>query len=138
MKKIVISASSSFYKEALVCKNRFEKNGHKILAYPKKIVKGQRLNYKIVHKTFYQAITKTNVLFVLNLKKKGIPNYIGPSVFAEIAFAIGLNLTFNKHIKIYCLNPLPKNLPYSEELIKWQKLGWIKAKGDWKISRLAS
>ena len=63
---------------------------------------------------------------MLNLEKKGIPGYIGSSVFAEIAFAIGLNLVFGKNIQVFYLNPYPKDLPYSDELTKWESLGWIK------------
>ncbi|MFA6588698.1 MAG: hypothetical protein WCT08_06600 [Patescibacteria group bacterium] len=128
MKKVVISASTSFYKEAIDWKENLENKGYKVLAYPKFNNK-VGLNYKKLHSNFYKAITKTDEVFVLNLKKSGVSNYIGPSVFAEIAFAIGLNLTLYKHIKILCLNPIPKGLPYSEELIKWQKLSWIKVKG---------
>ena len=83
-------------------------------------------NYAKGHKRHYQKITESDIVFVLNLEKRGIKNYIGPSVFAEIAFAIGLNLALRKNIKIYCLNQLPKNLPYSPELELWKNAGWIR------------
>jgi hypothetical protein len=82
--------------------------------------------YKTTHIGHYKKIVETDILFILNLEKNKIKNYIGPSVFAEIAFAIGLNVTLNKKIEIYILNPLPENLLYTTELKLWEKLGWIK------------
>ena len=67
------------------------------------------------------------MLLVLNLEKRGIPGYIGPGVFAEMAFAIGLNKVLDKKIEVCYLNPIPvENLSYSDELKLWQELGWIK------------
>ena len=48
-------------------------------------------------------------------------------MFAEMAFAIGLNRVLNKNIEVCFLNAIPEGvLPYSDELKLWQDLGWIK------------
>ncbi len=121
MKKVVISTSLSFVKEAIKWKRKLEMKGYKVIKIPEK---GKK--YFQAHASFYKAISLCDMLLVLNLDKNGIKNYIGPSVFAEIAFAIGLNLVFRKKIEIMLLNPIPENLPYTEELKKWLKEGWIK------------
>lgn len=125
--KIVICASISFEDEIVQWKNKLEGNGFEVIKYPTKI-KGDLLSgYNKEFSEHYEAITKSNILLALNFDKKGITGYIGAGVFAEMAFALGLNKTFDKQIKIYYLNSLPKDgLPYSDELNLWQELGWIK------------
>ncbi len=53
--------------------------------------------------------------------------YIGAAVFAEIAFAVGLNrcVRANHPIEIYCVKPFPDTLPYAQELQRWVDLGWL-------------
>lgn len=121
-KKITICASGSLAKKIKAWKSKLERQGYRVIKSPLKDVSG---NYPKIHQDHYKKMAASDIVFVLNVKKNGIKNYIGPSVFAEIAFAIGLNLALRKKIKIYCLNPLPKNLPYSHELELWEKAGWI-------------
>ncbi len=102
-----------------------EKEGYEVVRSIE-IIKGTSEAYQATHTDHYKKITEADVLFVLNPEKDGVANYIGPSVFAEIAFAIGLNIALGKKVEIFCLNPLPKNLPYSDELEKWEMLGWIR------------
>lgn len=126
MKKVVICASYHFQNEFEHWKQKLESGGYEVILYPQEI-KGDFLRtYPQVYKEHYEKISQTDILFVLNLDKNGVSNYIGPSVFAEISHAIGLNVAQNKNIEIYCLNPLPKDLVYSCELELWGKLGWIK------------
>lgn len=126
-KKIVICASGSFENEILNWKEKLEEDGFKVVKHPTKINEDFLNNYKKSFLDCYKAIPKVDIVFILNLEKNGIPGYIGPGVFAEIAFAIGINKVFNKKIDIFYLNPIPKNgLPYCEELKSWQDLGWIK------------
>lgn len=125
MKKVVICASASLYEKAEVWRNKLKDMGYDVIRSIERINNDQ-LSYKKTHIKHYKKIKETDVLFILNLDKNGVKNYIGPSVFVEIAFAIGLNVVFEKNIQIYCLKPLPKNLPYSDELFLWQKLKWIK------------
>lgn len=129
MKKVVICASESLHKEAKDWKIRLEKEGYDVIRSVEVIQKTDEA-YQATHTDHYGKIAEADILLVLNLEKNGIRNYIGPSVFAEIAFAIGLNITSGKKIQVYCLNTLPQNIPYSDELKKWERLGWIKI---WKL-----
>ncbi|MFH1749657.1 MAG: hypothetical protein ABH837_02065 [bacterium] len=127
MKKIVISASAAFQKDIQKYRTQLMQKGYKVINYPKPIKpKNLEKEYPKIHTDYYMSIVNADILLILNLKKKGIANYIGGSVFAEMAFAIGLKIAKNKFIQVYCLNPLPKNLVYSDELARWKKLGWIK------------
>ncbi len=124
--KIVICASVSFLEEVKVWVAKLNSAGHQVVWYPTPVDQRSAHKYQKAHIAHYRRINKANALFILNLTKNGIRNYIGPSVFAEMAFAIGLNITSGHKIKIFYLNPLPPNLPYSTELKLWQKLGWLK------------
>jgi hypothetical protein len=121
MRKVTICASASLPREIEVWRRELEYQGYRVIQFPPVIFK----NYAKGHRHHFQKIAESDIVFILNLKKKGIKNYIGPSVFAEIAFAIGLNLALRKKIKIYCLNPLPRKLPCSPELEQWKRAGWI-------------
>lgn len=125
--KLVICASASFEKEIVEWKNKLEESDFEIIKYPTKI-KGELFQgYKKEFSEHYKAIYKADAILALNLEKKGISGYIGSGVFAEMAFAIGLNKILDKKIKVCYLNPIPEGaLPYSDELELWQKLGWIK------------
>jgi hypothetical protein len=127
MKKIVICASGSFEKETKEWKIKLENKGYKVLKYPINIKKDFLKYYKKSFLDCYKSIPEADAIFVLNLKKNGIPGYIGPGVFAEIAYTIGVNKTFGKKVKIFYLNPIPKKgMNYCEELNAWKDLGWIK------------
>ncbi|MFZ3077395.1 MAG: hypothetical protein WA139_02985 [Candidatus Aenigmatarchaeota archaeon] len=123
--KVVICNSAIFHKDAEKWKEKLEEGGYEVIKIPEHDINSLK-DYRNGHTEHYRKIAEADILFVLNLEKSGIANYIGPSVFAEMAFAIGLNITLGKNIEIFCLNPLPKNLPYSDELNKWKELGWIK------------
>jgi len=125
-KKVVICASAKFHKETKEWKNRLENLGYEVIKTIGIIPQNNIEAYKEAHNRHYCKMNECDILFILNLEKNNIPNYIGSGVFAEIAFSIGLNVSQNKNIKIYCLNPLPKNLSHSEELLLWEKLNWIK------------
>ena len=55
------------------------------------------------------TIKKNDAVLVLNLEKKGIPNYIGGATFMEIIKAWELNK------KIFFFNPIP-NCSFTDEL----------------------
>lgn len=98
-----------------------------MLKYPTKIKDDLLTGYNREFSEHYDAINKADIVLALNLDKKGIQGYIGSGVFAEMAFALGLNKAFNKNIEVRYLNPIAKEgLPYSDELELWQNLGWIK------------
>ncbi|MFW6025902.1 MAG: hypothetical protein ACOCRX_06120 [Candidatus Woesearchaeota archaeon] len=124
--KIVICASLSFEKEIKEWKEKLEKLGFKVIKHPIKLQDDFVEDYKEEFSKHYKAILESDAILVLNFKKNKIPGYIGAGVFAEMAFAIGLNKTLNKQIKVYYLNPIPKDkLSCSDELELWQKLNWI-------------
>ena len=133
-RKLVICASASLENDIVKWKNRFEEAGFEVIKYPVKINGNFFANYEKEFSEHYDAISKADVLLALNLEKKGIPGYIGSGVFAEMAFAIGLNKVFDKQIEVCYLNSIPeKILPYSDELKLWQELGWIKLFNKQKI-----
>lgn len=93
--------------------------------YPKPI-ENFRSDFPKVHKDFYIALTKTDILFVANENKNDEKGYIGPGVFAEIAFSVGLNLAQDKDIEII-LNQIPnKNNVFYNDIKLWLDLNWIK------------
>jgi hypothetical protein len=123
--KIVICSSMSFWNDINKWKEKLKESGYEVIKYPERFTGEFLPNYKIEFSDHYQKIAETDILLVLNIKKNDIDGYIGASVFAEIAFAIGLNVSFGKKIKVFCLNQFPDSLPYSEELKYWEQLGWI-------------
>jgi len=125
-KKIVIFSSASFEKEILEWKRKLEDMGFEVIKYPIKLQGDIAIGYEKEFSEHYASIVNADAILALNIEKKGIPGYIGPGVFAEMAFAIGLNISQRKNIDVYYINPIPENLPYSEELKLWQELSWIK------------
>ena len=126
-KKIVICASASFENEIVDWKNKLENAGFEVIKYPTKIKGDLLAGYTVEFKEHYEALTQADIVLALNLDKKGISGYVGAGVFAEMAFAIGLNKALNKNIELCFLNAIPDGiLPYSDELRLWQDLGWAK------------
>ncbi|MFA5358312.1 MAG: hypothetical protein WC310_00640 [Patescibacteria group bacterium] len=126
-KKVVICSSASFEEKILEWKDRLEKHGFEVLKYPTKIKNDFLNSYNKEFSEHYNAITKADIVLALNFEKKGIAGYIGAGVFAEMAFALGLNRALNKKIEVCYINHISKNeMPYSDELALWQDLGWIK------------
>ncbi|MDD2274484.1 MAG: hypothetical protein PHI91_03315 [Candidatus Pacebacteria bacterium] len=123
--KIVICSSASFEKEIIELKEKLEKMDFEVIKYPIKLKGDIAIGYEKEFSDHYTAILNSDAIVVLNIEKRGIPGYIGPGVFAEMGFTIGLNRSLEKNISVYYINPLPENLPYSEELNLWKKLNWI-------------
>ena len=124
-KKVVICSSISFWDEIKLWKQKLEEEGYKVIKYPEKISGIFLSIYKNEFAEHYKKIVEADVLFVLNVEKNNTKGYIGPAVFAEIAFAIGLNVSLKKKIKIFCLNQIPDSLAHSMELKLWEELRWI-------------
>jgi len=124
--KIVICSSASFEKEIIELKEKLEKNGFEVIKYPIKLNGDITTGYDKEFSDHYTAILNSDAIVALNIEKRGIPGYIGPGVFAEMGFAIGLNRSLKKNIDVYYINSIPENLPYSEELNLWKKLNLIK------------
>lgn len=111
MKNIVLCGSMKVKDKMLDVKDRLEKIGFNVLL-PKECMEG--LPKEIAsRKHFERIIDKANeYILVINVKKDGKDNYIGPNSLAEIAFSF----YFNK--KIYLLNDIYE--PYSDELRGWK------------------
>lgn len=73
-----------------------------------------------VIRRYYDIIKESDALFVVNLEKKGIANYIGGNTFLEMGFAHVLGK------KIYLHNDIP-DLSYTDEIKAMQP---IALKGD--------
>jgi len=61
-------------------------------------------------KWYYDAITKSDAILVLNFDKNGVKNYIGGNTLMEMGFA---------HVndkKVFLLNPAPE-MGYKEEIL---------------------
>lgn len=118
----------SFWDDIIFWKLKLEKSGYVVIQYPKQFTGEFLPNYKEEFTKHYQKMAESDAVLVLNMRKKDIDGYIGAAVFAEIAFTVGLNRTshVNKKVDVYCLNPFPDSLPYSEELQHWVDLEWLR------------
>jgi len=63
----------------------------------------------------YNKIKNSDAIFILNLEKNGIANYIGGNTFLEIGFAHILNK------KVYLYNDIP-DMAYTDEIIAMQPI----------------
>ena len=117
--KVTICSSIYFAKDVLKLKLELEKLGHAVTIpnsiekYAREEIKHEDKWTKIkgdVIRKYFQVIKKSDAILVLNKNKNGIKNYIGGSVLMEIAFAHVL------HKNIFLLNPIPKDLSYSDEI----------------------
>lgn len=124
--KIVICGSSSAKVEKIRLKRELTALGHIPIIHPyyERLVNGElpdlaeqmekehhvaKKKYGFI-KWYYNAITQSDAILVVNLDKKGIKNYIGGNTLMEIGFA---------HVhgkKIFLLNPINENLSYSDEI----------------------
>ncbi len=124
--KIVISGSASLEKEMKYWLEYWKKEGLEVLDWSNPINDNAFMDeWPHVHKNFYINLTKTDTHFIANEDKNGEKGYIGPGVFAEIAFSVGLNLSQGKNIKVI-LNQLPSQTnKFYNDLKLWLDLGWI-------------
>lgn len=127
MKKVTICASMSFWDDIVAWKERLGDEEYDVIQYPKQFTGEFLPNYDREFTEHYQKMLVSDTVLVLNMEKNGVDGYIGAAVFAEIAFAVGLNRSVraDNPIKVYCLKPFPDSLPYAEELQHWVNLGWL-------------
>lgn len=134
MKKIVISGSSKLQDKIKNWVEYFSKSNYKILDYPKPIDEKNFIDlYPNIHKNFYESITKTDILFIMNEDKNGITGYIGSAAFAEMVFGIAQKLIYNKKLEIIILKMPSANINCYDEINLYLKLGWIKLYKEEKI-----
>lgn len=61
-------------------------------------------------KWWYNSIINSDGIVVLNYDKKGVENYIGGNTLMEIGFA------YVSDKEIYLMNPIPKDVSYTDEI----------------------
>ena len=130
MKTIVISASASEQEKIKKWCDFWQSRGYEVIAYPKSIKEADfNSTYPTVHREFYKCLAETDFHFIANEEKKGISGYIGPGVFAEIAFRVGLNLVKNQSVPVLLLTTPSKEVKFCEDIKLWISLGWVKLLG---------
>jgi len=112
--RIVICGSMSSIDDMInVKKELLQKNHHVTL--PKTIdgeTDHESTKNKIEHdliRGYFKEIGSADAVLIVNVEKKGIPNYIGGNSFLEMAFAHVLNK------KIFLLNSVP-DMIYTDEI----------------------
>ena len=125
MRKIIIAGSATFYKEALELKQELENKNYYVIDYPKKINDDIELEYKEAYETFYDNLSKTDDLLLLNLDKKGIEGYIGYESFAELSNLVVKKIQINNDHKIYIYKMPSKEVGCYDEIKHFLKLGYI-------------
>lgn len=133
MKKVVIAGSAKLQNDINYWKQKFSDNNYEILDYPKAIEKEKFIElYPNVHKEFFENITKTDILFIMNEDKNGKIGYIGAESFAELTFGLAQKLIYGKNIELVILKMPSKEIQCYEEINLWLKLGWIRLYGEEK------
>ena len=125
MRKIIIAGSATFYKEALELKQELENKNYYVVDYPKKINDDIELEYKEAYETFYDNLSKTDDLLLLNLDKKGIEGYIGYESFAELSNLVVKKIQINNDHKIYIYKMPSKEVGCYDEINHFIELGYI-------------
>lgn len=125
MRKIIIAGSATFYKEALKLKYELENKNYYVIDYPKKINDDIELEYKEAYETFYDNLSKTDDLLLLNLDKKGIEGYIGYESFAELSNLVVKKIQINNEHKIYIYKMPSKEVGCYDEIMHFIELGYI-------------
>ena len=125
MRKIIIAGSATFYKEALSLKEELEAKNYIVIDYPKKINNDIELEYKKAYETFYDNLSKTNDLLLLNLDKKNIEGYIGYESFAELSNLVVKKIQSNNDYNIYIYKMPSKEVGCYDEIKHFLELGYI-------------
>ena len=125
---IVLCSSASFYKHVNEIAAELTSQGFTAVVPKNALVMAQTGDYEVAHyktwfeddttyhkkadymRTHFNKIAQGDIVLVVNDKKHGQENYIGANVLMEIS------LGWYLHKPIYCLNDLPTNSPFEEEL----------------------
>ena len=110
-KNVVLCGSMKFKDEIVKISERLKGLGYNVLL-PEECMRGE--DKLIASRAHFNRIVDPNngLMLVVNATKNGIPNYIGPNTFAEIAFG------FYHNKKVFLLNDIYH--PYDDELLGWQ------------------
>ena len=125
MRKIIIAGSAFFYKEALDLKQELENKNYEVIDYPKKIDGSKEVEYKNAYESFYDNLSKTDDLLLLNLDKKGIEGYIGYESFAELSNLVVKKIQVDNDHKIYIYKMPSKEVGCYDEINHFLELGYI-------------
>lgn len=127
MKKVVIAGSAKLQDKINSWKLFFQNNNYEILDYPKPIAEEKFLElYPNIHKSFFENIIKTDILFIMNEDKNGIEGYIGAESYAELTFGLAQKLVYNKNIDLIILKMPSNKVQCYDEIKLWLEIGWIK------------
>lgn len=130
--KIVICSSVVFSDKIIEIEEVLKKQGHKVdIPFVTKMIKEKKISFEQYKKDkekngdikyreayqgqvdmikrYYNLISESDAILVLNYTKNDIKNYIGGSVLMEMGFAYALDK------KIFLLNPIPK-MSYTDEI----------------------
>ncbi len=124
--KITICGSVKFAEKFVEIYNKLKEIGHEPLMHEdmfgiadgtaKELIDGISSNHADIKrkhnfiKWWHDCIKSGDAILVCNFDKNGISNYIGGNTLMEIGFA---------HVndkKVFLLNPIPKDVPYSDEI----------------------
>jgi len=122
--KIAICTSFSFIKDAMIIKTELEKIGHSVFIPhnaelyingtlpPETREKSTENKIKddLIRK-YFDIIKGSDAVLAINKDKYDVKNYVGGNTFLELGFAHILNK------KIFLLNPVPKDMLYSDEIL---------------------
>ncbi|MBR6820757.1 MAG: hypothetical protein IKM55_00865 [Bacilli bacterium] len=110
-KNVVLCGSMKFKNEIVKISERLRGLGYNVLL-PEECMRGE--DKLIASRAHFNRIVDPNngIILVVNATKNGIPNYIGPNTFAEIAF------DFFHNKKVFLLNDIYH--PYDDELLGWK------------------
>ena len=125
MRKIVIAGSAKFYKKVLELKKELENKNYNVIDYPKKINDDIELEYKEAYETFYENLSSTDDLLLLNLDKKEIKGYIGYESFAELSNLVVKKIQEDNNHKIYIYKMPSKEVGCYDEIKHFLELGYI-------------
>ena len=125
MRKIIIASSAKFYKEVLELKQELEDSGYNVIDYTKNINVNIEKEYKEAYERFYESLSRTDDLILLNLDKNGIEGYIGYESFAELSNLIVKKIKENSNHKIYIYKMPSKEVGCYDEINHFLKLGYI-------------
>jgi hypothetical protein len=100
-----------FKNEIVKISERLKGLGYNVLL-PEECMRGEEK--LLASRAHFNRIVDPNngIVLVVNATKNGIPNYIGPNTFAEIAFG------FFHNKKVFLLNDIYH--PYDDELLGWK------------------
>ncbi len=138
---ITICSSLDFTPRTIEIKKKLEERGHRVNIpyFTQKVMDGETSYEEFMKKKerdggdillrksvsvdlikrYWDLIRGSDAILVLNLKKKGIDNYIGGSVLMEMGFAYGHGK------KIFLFNPVPKRnerIHYVDEILDMEPI----------------